>query len=545
MPTLQYTETSSSPVPVPHKKQLLNHIIDGFANVRPEQAWAKIPRHMQDYSQGSRKVTYRMFANAINGTAWWLVDKLGKSEKFRTLAYFGVWDPRYIILLLGAVKAGYKMVFPSLGYGIIGLKSLLARLECNTILTASDDAAIVSALKKSASYTFFTIPSLHELLENNFEHYPYSKTFESARHEPLVVVHTSGTTGIPKPFIYTHDWAASWIQQNQRLPPEGHTSIELLLHGIEGSGLFPNLFGAVANEMVADFPLPMASLTLDTALSMIRQNDPDLLIAPPQILDALAEDEAALKEVSKKVSLIGFGGGPLSRATGDRLSQRFRLFSIYGTSEMGIIHKITPSRNWDQGAWNSVKVHPLDNIEFRPLATRSQHHEAVIIRNNEFEDEQPIFKVFPDLYEWSTKDIFQPDVARPGFMIYQGRLDDLIILSDGSTVNPVGYEQRISQHAMAAAAIMYGTGRPHVALLIELKQPQLIAESGRDALVERIWSAVEECNEIFPPQAKVSKESIVFANPDKPLPRAGKGTVQRIPAFEMFAKELNDLYPRP
>lgn len=39
-------------------------------------------------------------------------------------------------------------------------------------------------------------------------HYPFTKTFEEAKHEPFAVIHTSGSTGMPKPVIATH---ATWI----------------------------------------------------------------------------------------------------------------------------------------------------------------------------------------------------------------------------------------------------------------------------------------------------------------------------------------------
>ena len=109
MPTLQFSEGPEPPAPLPHRKQLLNHMVDGMAQVRPESVWAKIPQDNLSYDAGYRKITYRLFANAINGMAWWLRREIGESKHFDTLAYFGTWDPRYIILLLGAVKAGYKV----------------------------------------------------------------------------------------------------------------------------------------------------------------------------------------------------------------------------------------------------------------------------------------------------------------------------------------------------------------------------------------------------------------------------------------------------
>ena len=83
--------------------------MDGKAHVRPESVWAKVPRDASSYGAGYRKITYKLFANAINGIASWILRELGRSTTFETLAYFGDWDPRYIIMILGAVKAGYKV----------------------------------------------------------------------------------------------------------------------------------------------------------------------------------------------------------------------------------------------------------------------------------------------------------------------------------------------------------------------------------------------------------------------------------------------------
>ena len=111
MPTLQFSEDLTPPQALPQRKQLLNHIVDGLAQVRPESTWAKVPKDLDTYDGGYRKISYKMMANAINGLAWWIKNELGESKTFETLAYFGTWDPRYILLLLAAVKAGYKVPY--------------------------------------------------------------------------------------------------------------------------------------------------------------------------------------------------------------------------------------------------------------------------------------------------------------------------------------------------------------------------------------------------------------------------------------------------
>ena len=72
---------------------------------------------------------------------------------------------------------------------------------------------------------------MEDLLHQDHPHYHFDKTFEQARSEPLVVLHTSGTTGLPKPIIWTHDWAASFARERQLSPPPGFKSSDALLLG--------------------------------------------------------------------------------------------------------------------------------------------------------------------------------------------------------------------------------------------------------------------------------------------------------------------------
>lgn len=109
MATIQFSEGMDVPVPLSQKKQLLNNIVDGMAKTRPSALYAEIPNSLTTYEAGFRKITYGILANAINGVAWWLKKELGTSQTFETLSYIGPSDLRYVIMLLGAVKAGYKV----------------------------------------------------------------------------------------------------------------------------------------------------------------------------------------------------------------------------------------------------------------------------------------------------------------------------------------------------------------------------------------------------------------------------------------------------
>lgn len=103
--------TGSAPTSAPtvNTKQLLVNIIDGVAHSEPETVYAEVPRNPATYEEGFRQITYRDLANAVNGIAWWLQENLGPGKNFETVCYMGGNDIRYNAVLLGCVKAGYKV----------------------------------------------------------------------------------------------------------------------------------------------------------------------------------------------------------------------------------------------------------------------------------------------------------------------------------------------------------------------------------------------------------------------------------------------------
>lgn len=117
--------------------------------------------------------------------------------------------------------------------------SLFEALECKILITPPGPTLpVVDAILKAHQLRLLRSPGEEELFERTQPHYPFRKTFEEARSEPLVVVHTSGTTSLPKPIIYTHDFAASYIQSGQLVPPAGFESQVQL---VQGNRLFVTL----------------------------------------------------------------------------------------------------------------------------------------------------------------------------------------------------------------------------------------------------------------------------------------------------------------
>lgn len=106
----------------------------------------------------------------------------------------------------------------------------------------------------------------------------------------------------------------------------------------------------------------------------------------------------------------------------------------------------------------------------------------------------------------------------------------------------------MEQHIVArnvdiSAALVIGAQRFQAALLIEpITTGNALDPAERAAFIERIWPTVEEANMDAPSHARIMKSHILFTQSQKPMLRAGKGTVQRSGTLKSYASEIDALY---
>lgn len=72
--------------------------------------------------------------------------------------------------------------------------------------------------------TSLQLPLLNELLDADFtEAFPYTKTFEEAINNPFCFLHTSGSTGLPKPIPWSNGLIGT-MDAVRLLPPIGENA---------------------------------------------------------------------------------------------------------------------------------------------------------------------------------------------------------------------------------------------------------------------------------------------------------------------------------
>lgn len=131
------------------------------------------------------------------------------------------------------------MLYFSPRFPPLAAANLFAQTNIKTILTSNPKPAFLSPILKQHPLREVAIPDLDTLLESEYPDYAYDVSFETARNHPFVTVHTSGSTGLPKPIVVTHEWVASLAEELYLEPPEGYRSTITELMGLRLYFQFP------------------------------------------------------------------------------------------------------------------------------------------------------------------------------------------------------------------------------------------------------------------------------------------------------------------
>lgn len=281
----------------------------------------------------------------------------------------------------------------------------------------------------------------------------------------------------------------------------------------------------------------------------LKKTPADIAFLVPSIVQELSQSPELLDYCTKNLEAIFFCGGDLPASIGDVVSSKMRLINQFGATEIGLMAQIQPEGHRDPKDWKYTQFHPETGAEFRQYADAA--YELYIVRNPSLEKHhQPTFTFFPDLQEYSSRDLFvrHSSKDKADFWKWHARADDIIVFLNGEKTNPIQMEQLIvSSNPEVTAALVAGAQRFQAALLVERvvgddgdgKEP---SPSERAAFIEKIWATIEEANEVCPSHARITKSQILFTKPEKPMVRAGKGTIQRAATLQLYAQELDALY---
>ncbi|KAM0193089.1 hypothetical protein ACHAPI_007813 [Fusarium lateritium] len=203
------------------------------------------------------------------------------------------------------------------------------------------------------------LPELDELLDaNTSKPYPYTKTFDEASGDPFCLLHTSGSTGLPKPITWSHGligtmdavrllphvegddglspWTDNWNDGDRIYSsfPMSHGA------GIIMNILLPALFGLHC-IMGPKGVIP----NMDLLESLADHAKIDIWSMVPSLVDELGETPDVLIKL-KSSKFICASGGPVSPIIGSKVNDVPNLWAYKGRNDDIVVlsngYKISP-----------------------------------------------------------------------------------------------------------------------------------------------------------------------------------------------------------
>ena len=209
------------------------------------------------------------------------------------------------------------MLFLSPRNNLEGHLNVLKGVDCNVFLRSQD--VNIDEILSERPMRSEVVPELTDFLHDvPVEIYPYDKSFDEARMDPCLVLHTTGSTGLPKPITWKAGILSTYeawrtvphvdgyvptteiYQQSKR----AYTSMPLFHTSGLNAGITWSLLCGVTLVYGDPHLVPNALYTDE----MHKHAGVDASMGAPSIYEELSRDPAALERLHKLHYVVASGG---------------------------------------------------------------------------------------------------------------------------------------------------------------------------------------------------------------------------------------------
>ncbi|KAK0669808.1 hypothetical protein QBC41DRAFT_273799 [Cercophora samala] len=501
----------------------------------------------EEQSYSIRPVTFAQLDKAIGACAEWVRASLpadqidGRCMETRPVALYMESDIGLFIHLSALLSLNIPALLLSARLGSHSILHLLQQTNAATLLVSQRTEAISSEIARgSSTVEIITAEPYKAFLDRNGD----TKTSvpevadESESGHRALILHSSGTTGLPKPIPVPHRYLLGYAACHQFPSSEPPSWINLstlpLYHGF--GLLAPALSLSVG--LACCFPPSSIIPAAKSTLEILQASKARSLMSVPSILQDIlslpsAEEQSTAFALLRKMEFVAVGGGAMNPDVANSLVKRgVRLLNHYGVTEIGAIAPIfcpTPGTGYNH---RYLRLRSDLGLELRPASPAGKSYRLVGYpcgwggKHFEIQDDM---QVNPDC-----------DSGEGMEVRVLGRVDDVIVLKTGEKIMPRTLEDLLTADANVKTAVCVGQGRFEMAVLVE---PSPSATTDLEVLREQIWALVLEANETLDAHARVSsKHAIIFVTGGKTIPRSDKGSVMRRETAERFRAEIEAAY---
>ena len=449
----------------------------------------------------------------------------------QVVGLLGLSNLEYVATTLALSHLGFTVLFLSTRLAEPAYLSLLNETGCRYMVAGSRFKAITGELQKSLSdlKVFDIIDQLgyksdDEALDPLKK--PANADLDEETKRICWIIHSSGSTGPPKPIYQTHHAALRNYEQNMGM--EGFITLPLFhSHGLS------SVFRAFTSCKIIYMHSANLPLTAPNLLYILGKRQFEIFYGVPYALKLLSESAEGIDALAAMKTVM-FGGSACPDALGDQLvAAGVNLVSHYGNTESGQL--ALSFRPQGDHAWNYIRI----NDKVRPFLRWEERggnlFELIVL------DGWPskVASNRPDK-SYATKDLFEPHPTITDAWKYIARLDDTIVLMNGEKAIPIAMEQGIRRSDLVREAVCFGAGRSQLGMII-IKSYAAENMSSED-FMNTIWPTVASQNQSLPGYAQISRDALRVLSATTSFPQTDKGTVIRQAFYRAFTKQIDAVY---
>ncbi|KAJ9658606.1 hypothetical protein H2198_003624 [Neophaeococcomyces mojaviensis] len=525
-------EVPTPPVsPPPQAPRTISELISLRARLARDQPILGYPTQGVQYVE----YTYGQIDNFATSGARLLAPHLPLRPNSATpeavVAILGPSSLDYFVTVLALSRLGFTVLFLSTRISEAAYVSLLKSTKCTNICIDPSFEKTISGGVKTQVPGLNILNVLSKSQYGSFDNGNVSNQQLDLSQESSKVswiIHSSGSTGLPKPIYQTHAAALRNYENNMGL--EGFITLPLF----HAHGLSSVLRGFTSHKRIFMYNASIP-LTSQNLLDIFRQYQFEIFYGVPYALKLLSESDEGLQMLAS-MKVVMFGGSACPDGLGDLLVENgVNLISHYGTTETGQL--MTSFRPAGDKAWNYLRVHDklAPFVRFEPQG--GNLFELVIL------DGWPS-KVATNREDgaYATKDLFEPHPSIEAAWKYGGRLDDTIVLMNGEKAIPIPTEMAVRHNALVKDAVIFGAGKARLGMMIIASDAA--SDLQEEALIDTLWPTIEKENRDSPGFAQISREMVVVLPAGTTYPQTDKGTLIRQAFYKAFAQQIEELYQK-
>lgn len=123
------------------------------------------------------------------------------------------------------------MFFPSPRNSASVQRELLHHMQCKVIICPTPRPPHIVGILEGDEMHVLDVPTTQELLDTAYPPLPFSRSLGEVLSEPLLTIHTSGSTRLPRPMTFTHDTAKKGMKMHCLDSPEEYQCLNKLYYG--------------------------------------------------------------------------------------------------------------------------------------------------------------------------------------------------------------------------------------------------------------------------------------------------------------------------